>query len=1811
MLVVQNPEMEVFNIPGLDLSPFEYPQCTSKFDMTVTAVEKEDRLDFTMTYSTAIFTEETIHRFINYFKRILAAVLKDTRQKIAGIDILADDEKKQLLHRFNLTGQSYSKDKTIHRLFEEQVEKTPHHVALVGGKEEGWKGRAKSQELRAVTYKELNKKSNQLARLLQSKGVTRETITGIMIDPSLEMIMGIIAVLKAGGAYLPIDPGQQAERVIYMLNDSRAALLLTRGHLVDAAAFGGPSVAIDDAAVYKGKGSNFERKSRAADVLYTIYTSGTTGKSKGTLIENRNLVNYVCWFKEKVHLTMRDRTVLTSSFSFDLGYTAIYPSILTGCQLHIVPRETYLSPADFIGYISIHGITYIKVTPSLFTTIAANSGFSKETCHTLRLVVLGGEEIKLKDVEKAHRIAGGLHFMNHYGPTEATIGCVAQFIDFSRFSDYRKRPTIGHPIHNMKVAILDNQLKLVPVGVPGELSVSGAGVVRGYLNQPLLTAEKFTVHPYIAGERMYRTGDMARWTSRGAVEFLGRIDTQLKIRGYRVEPGEIENRLLTHEAINEAVVIPREHPSADKYMCAYIVLKNPGSINISALKEYLAVELPDYMIPTFFVELERIPLTPNGKLNRKLLPEPEIGTLTDFYTAPGDPVEKKLVEMWQEILEVDRIGIDDHFFQLGGHSLKAIILISRMNKAFHIDVLLAEIFRTPTVRGLSAYIKSRKEGLFTPIEPVEEKDYHQLSSAQKRLYILHQMDESSTSYNMPYALRLEGEVNKNKLEEIFLKLIARHESLRTSFRMLDAVPVQRIHDEVEFHLDLQDSQDYHDFLRRFTRPFDLSQAPLLRVGLTKLLRTPTALRGRPSQEWKDDKYLLMVDMHHIISDGISRRSLVEEFMALAAGKELSPLRLQYKDFAAWQNSEIQRKALIKQKAYWKKQLGGEIPVLDLPLDYVRPTIQRFEGSTVAFAIDQEEANTLQSLALEEGITLYMILLAIYYIFLAKLSNQEDILVGTPTVGRRHADLQQIIGMFVNTLVLRNYPSGDKTYRGFIREIKQGSLQAFENQDYPYEELVEEVAITRDTSRNPLFDTMFVLENQGIPQLEIPGLKLSPHEHQTGTSKFDLTLIGVELEEKMGFIFEYSTILFKTATIERFITYFRKIVSTVVEDPGVKIGEVDILAEEEKKRLLLDFNDTRADYPGHKTMLQLFAEQVEKTPDRTALIGREPAPPKSRTYYQTYRELNRKANQLARELRHKGVGPDTVTGLMVDRSIHMIIGLYGILKAGGAYMPLAPDYPPDRIRYMLQDSGSRLLLTMEKYTANIAFRGEVVNIEDESLYPYQYQENPNPGRDSSPGNLVYIIYTSGSTGRPKGVPIKTRGFVNLVNWYVREFELDANDRYLLIAPISFDLAQKNLFAPLITGGCLCLAPPGLPDYDGLSEFIDLEGQTVINCAPTVFYPLVDLNKHEGFKKLRSLRYVFLGGEPIHMDKLFPWMDAEVCGCKMVNTYGPTECTDVVSYYRIPGKGKKKEVAGLIPIGEPIDNVILYVLDRRMRLLPVGLSGEVCIGGIGLSRGYLNNPELTREKFDHDLWDSQDYHDKKNKSFCRGSRGAVFSKRAPLVAEGRVYKTGDLGRWLADGNIEFLGRIDHQVKIRGFRIELEEIETQLRRRDEVKEAVLLVKEDKTGEKYLCAYLVLRKELPIPGLRRYLAQHLPDFMIPSYFLVLDEIPLTPSGKIDRRALPEPDPKAAAGYIAPRNQVEEKLAELWSEVLEVERSVIGIDSNFFELGGHSLKVNSLMTLIHRSFDVKLPMAEVFKTPRIRELAQYPISTVKKNNFF
>jgi len=1855
MLVLQNMEQAQLQLPEITLKEKSFNNRKSKLDITLTVNEDKEGngLDFSITYKTALFDKETIRCYIRYLKRIAAAVIREPAQQLGRIEILSPEERTQLLEEFNTTKTEFSTLLPIHRLFEKQVKQTPEGNALVDP--------LSSQ----LTYKQINEKANQLARILRGQGLRTETIAAIIAQPGEKMIVGILAILKSGAAFLPIDPQQPNERIAYMLADSQASLLLTTEQIQNLKQISyNRTLSLDDPSLYTGNTGNLPSLTEVRDIVYTVYTSGTTGKSKGTLIENKNLVNYIRWFKTKTGINKNHRTIMTSSFGFDLGYTLIYSSLLSGGQLHMVPRETYLSPEHLLEYISSQQITYLKITPSLFTTIVGSHRFSQEEYPNLRLIVLGGEAIKLADIRQAHTLHPHLEIMNHYGPTEATIGCVAQYIDFQDFSSYQKHPTIGIPISNMSAFILDIFLKPVPIKVAGELCISGQGIGRGYLNRPELTREKFChwhslqdeTNRYSPDDRdidlvLYRTGDQARWLANGRIEFLGRIDLQVKIRGYRIESGEIESYLILHPAIKEAAVIPIQPESGSQYLCAYIVCKEKreSSSLEQDLRQFLSADLPDYMIPAYFAILEQIPLTPNGKLNRKLLPQPQLSR-EKTYIAPRNPLEERLTAIWQEVLVKESdistlIGIDDNFFAMGGNSLSAISLISRIEKESHVRIPLGEIFNAPTIRGQSRVIKNSKISIYRSLEPQEKKDYYPLSSAQKRIFILQQMDENGTGYNMPEAILLEGEVEGTDLETVFTTLIKRHESLRTSFTLLEKEPVQRISDRVDFKIEYylstekykSDTKETEQLLKKFIRPFQLSRAPLIRIGFVS-----TA----------DIKHILMIDMHHIISDGISRRLLVKEFMEIMAtlpnhrptsgdneisqkllhksrkpeepgasrglykegipgrrwniDETLPPLKLQYKDFAQWQSDNKQQATLLRQKEYWKRTLGGEIPVLNIPIDFPRPAVQSFAGNQLTFTINPSEAEAMKAMAITQGTTLFMLLLTIYNILLGKLSNQEDILVGTPTAGRGHADLETIIGMFVNTLVLRNHPRSQLTFVQLLQQIKEKAMKAFENQDYQYEELVEELSLVRDASRNPLFDTLFVLQNMETPALSAAQLKLTPIKHQATTAKFDLSLLGQEVNEGIQLTVEYCTALFKAGTIRRYIKYFNRIVSTITKNTDIQLAEIDILSTAERHQLLKEFNNTAREYPKNYTISQLLEHQAEQTPDRIALAGNRDQSSQKRHLaqephlsYISYKKLDQLSQKLSGILKENGCNLDTIVAITAERSFEMVIGILSILKAGGAYLPIDQENPEERKRYLVADSNTKIILTTENHIDWKPNRCKIINItprineNKETATAIRY---PPP----TPKSLAYIIYTSGSTGKPKGVMVNQYSVIRLVK-NTDYITIQPSDKLLQTGALSFDASTFEIWGTLLNG-----IPLYLIGKDELVNPVHLKSTLEKNNITILWMtaPLFNQMLQEDKSIFKNLRYLLVGGDilsPTHIKLLkeaYPHIN-------IINGYGPTENTTFSTTHPI-----QLPITGNIPIGKPIANSTAYILDKTGSLVPVGVPGELVVGGDGLARGYLNNPELTAEKFNIQ-WTTNFFNplatEKGGKDRATGGKEI----KTALLNNQIIYHTGDLARWQKDGTIEFLGRQDFQVKIRGYRIELEEIKDRLLNHESVKDAVVIDRKDKNGEKYLYAYIVpMQKEQPtllIEKLREHLAQEIPGYMHPAAFVMLEAIPLNPNGKVERKALPEPEWSSGEQFTPPRNEQEKELSQIWAQVLDIDEKSIGIDDNFFQLGGHSLKATILISRINQQLNVKIPLVEIFSSPTIRELTPIIFASYKK----
>ena len=1774
MFAYQNMDSRVLELGGFKVTPYEYERKTAKFDLYLESVEKGDILSFSLEYCTKLFKEETARRLIDYFLRTLRNALAAPDLPLVEIRIMGEEEEHSVMTRSWGPDDPIERDETVHLLFQEKVETMGSAAS----------GTALVFRGREMSYSRLNAAANQLARVLRTRGVTTDTVVGLLTERSFELIVGMLAILKAGGAYLPIDPGYPEQRKKMMLEDAKVKLVLVTGGPGDSLSpvrqGSGDIEFLDtlDESIYMGDDSNLPYISKGSDLLYVIYTSGSTGIPKGVMLEHRNLVNLLHFQYRYTQIDFSSVLQFTT-ISFDVSFQEIFSTLIAGGKLYLIDEELRKNVPELLAFVGKNGIRTLFVPTSFFKFVLNEKEYI-EKLPGVGHIVTAGEQLVVNDRCRNYLKEHNVYLHNHYGPSEAHVVTASTLNPRGEIPD---RPSIGQPLSNTGIYIMDKSMHLMPINAAGELAITGVQVGRGYLNRLELTAERFgpqitlstqineinktKINKSFAGVKgglfqkpplvVYKTGDLARWLNNGTIEFLGRIDHQVKIRGFRIELGEIESRLLNHESVKEAAVIDFELPSGDRALCAYIapnleILKEKKEDFIRQLREYLQEKLPAYMVPASLTVLDAIPLLPNQKVNRKALPKPEVQEMYGRYEAPRTEVEKDLVNIWAELLGISpaAVGIDDDFFHLGGHSLKATLMTSRLHRALNIKIPLTQVFKTPSVRGLAAFIREMRDVAgerYANIPPAEKRDYYPVSSAQKRLYLLEQMPDMAGGYNLCGVYRVKGVLDKTRLEDTFRQMIDRHESFRTSFVMVSGEPVQRIQDVLL-------TKVFGPTFFQKGGSFDLSRAPLLRVGL---------------MEEEAETHILAVDMHHIIADGMSLAVFVREFMALYKGETLPPLKLQYKDFTLWQNREKKSELMQKQGAYWRRHLGGDpdLPVLNLPLDYPRPVFQDFEGATVTFQLEEEDARRLNRLASEQELTLYMLLLAGFYIFLAKISGQEDIIVGGPAAGRRHADLENIIGMFVNTLALRNYPVSNKTLRAFLAEIKSNTLAAFENQDYLFEDLAAGVAVRRDTGRNPLFDVLLSFQNLDIPAVEIPGLTLTAYPHEEKRSKFDLSILAHEEEERLVFRLEYCAGLFKPDTATRFTRYFKQVLRAI---PGVldgRLADIEIISEKEKEHILLVCNDTDTDYPRGKTIHRLFEEQALATPDRIAVFSHG----RTRTNTDhnmiiTYRQLNAQAGHLAGLLIEKGVLADDIIGIMGYRTIETITGIMGILKAGGAYLPIDPDYPQERIDYMLKDSGVKILLGNEDCRKKIIVNCQLL------MGPPQAPFHHSSFIIHHSNHLAYIMYTSGSTGKPKGVMATHRNVVRLVK-NTNYAALGSDTRILQTGAPVFDATTFEIWGSLLNGGQLVLASKEtILDAVLLGRVLKTHGVNTLWLSAPLFNQLLQ----QDIEMFASLRYLLVGGDvlsPGHINKVrhrFPLL-------RMINGYGPTENTTFSATHLID-----VDYSINIPIGRPISNSTAYIVDKNDRLQPVGIYGELLVGGDGVALGYMNNPELTVEKF-------IDLH---HSSF--------------IIHHLKLYRTGDLARWLSDGTIEFLGRIDRQVKIRGFRVELGEIESQLLNISNINEAIVLVKENRGGEKCLCAYIVADKVFDQTSLREILAGKLPDYMIPAYLIFLESMPLNPNGKIDRRALPEPKTAEDEDYEVPGDDIEKRLAEIWSEILEIDKNRIGRKTNFFHSGGHSLKAGQVIARIAKEFHINVPLAEIFTKPTLMELAAFIKTAVK-----
>jgi amino acid adenylation domain-containing protein/non-ribosomal peptide synthase protein (TIGR01720 family) len=1658
-----------------------------------------------------------------------------------------------------------------------------------------------------ITYRELDKKAACFSNWLTAKNIKKETFIGICSEDKIDFIVAMIGIIKAGCVFVPLNPALPLKRIREMIRTTHTGLLFS--DTVNKSRLSGDGsidpeglriVTIEDS-FYDTPGfqpapaQKTEIQYHREDRLYVYFTSGTTGTPNAVLGKNKSLLHFVDWEIETFSIEKGCRISQLNSLEFDAFLRDVFVSLIAGGTLCIPGHKEITGNGRHLSdWLEQERIHLIHWGPDLLKLLNRED-LNPHRFKYLKYILMAGAPVNTTELRKWYDTFGErIQLVNLYGPTETTM--VKSFYFIGKKDAEKGKVSIGKAMKGCRMLILDKQMNLCPEMVVGEIYIRTPYRTFGYYNNPRLTQERFIPNPFSGDENdlFYKTGDLGRVLPDGNIEFVGRIDRQVKIKGVRVEPEEIEHIMLNLPGfdISEAVVTVRQDENGENELCAYYV--SGSQLDTKKLQEYLSMVLPGSTVPADFIRLGVVPRLTNGKVDLKTLPLSEVADKKKEPTAPVDQVESELVGIWSEVLEIEKntIGVEDEFVDIKGHSLKAIMISSKVHKLFNVSIPIQVIFDLSTIRKLAGYIKQSVKKTFSTIEPTPAKEYYAQSPAQKRLYILRRIDENSTGYNVPQIVSLEGDLQIERLEESFNKLIKRHESLRTSFDMIAGQPVQRIHEHVDFkithyHLDANIAEKHplpaasmepgkaaipaaecaaiDEIIAGFIRPFDLEEAPLLRVGLIN--------RGR-------QKYILMVDMHHIISDMTSRAIFLQDFLSIYSGKELPELRLQYKDYSEWFNSEEQREAIKKQEQYWLAQFREEVPVLELPLDYTRPASMSYEGSSVEFAVDNAQLDSLQNLAQAENGTLFMIILAILNVLLSKLSGQEDILVGTPVIGRRHADLERIVGIFVNTLVLRNHPKGGKTFREFFKDLKERSLKAFENQDYQFEELVDRVAVNRDGNRNPLFDVIYSYQEVGKEADALfrdneYDLNPAPYNYEDNIAKFDLTL-GTAVGEDVFFSFQYCTKLFKRESVERFVAYFKKILGHVLEQPDTRLAEIEIISPEEKKRLLYEYNAGDCGYPSDQTIQGLFERQAARTPGNTAVVmprlfsqsGQETLHSKS----MQYKELNRKADQLALLLRAKGAGRGSLVGISLAPSFELIAGILAILKAGAGYLPIDYDYPLERIRHMLEDSGTQLLLASRDLVniTKAAVNREITDPADEVAGEFEYDAaSTNPEPRNLPTDVAYVIYTSGTTGKPKGAVIEHKNVVSLMFNDRFRFDFNSSDVWTMFHSFCFDFSVWEMYGALLYGGQLVMIPRPITREPG--KYLDILKEnrvTVLNQTPSAFYNLIDKELKQKNKELK-LRYIIFGGEALKPIKLKEW-HTRYPDVKLINMFGITETTVHVTFKEIT---EKEIETNLNNIGKPLPVVTSYIVDRNIKLRPAGLSGEILVGGEGVGRGYLNRPELTAERFINN----------------------------PYKPEERLYRSGDAGRFLENGEIEYFGRIDLQVQIRGYRIELGEIEYQLLKYSQIKEAAVKAIDDHEGEKSLCAYIVSNSDINISQLREYLTGTLPSYMVPSLFVRLDKIPLTVNGKVNYKALPKPaesgQAKVGGDDALPGNEVERILVNICGQVLG--RKHIGIHENFFEIGGDSIKLIQIASRLAEA-GYKVEIREFFTYPSIAELSPF-----------
>ncbi|HKS73594.1 MAG TPA: amino acid adenylation domain-containing protein [Terriglobales bacterium] len=1743
MLILQNVPASRQSMGELTVSSFLATGTTSKFDLTLMLSEQTDGLRATFEYNTDLFDETSIVRMLGHFRTLLEGIVADPRQRIAELPLLSAEERRQILVGWNTTDAGHPQC-CLPALFSAQAQKTPQRIAVEFGSEQ-------------ITYEELETRSNQLAHYLRAQGVQSEVLVGLCLERSIDMVVALLAILKAGGAYVPLDPSYPKDRIALIVEDATPGVLVTQSSLLGALPTQLSRTAcldLDQAAISQQSKEPLLDSPGPRNLAYVLYTSGSTGKPKGVQIEHRGLVNFLCSMLKEPGLQPDDRVLAVTTLSFDIAGLEIYLPLICGARIVLATREQASDGSQLADLLNASKVTLMQATPATWRMLI-ESGWTG--CSGLR-VLCGGEALT-PDLAN-HLLTRCAQLWNVYGPTETTVWSTVYWVK----SPLASVAPVGRPVANTALYILDAQRQPVPIGAAGELYIGGEGVARGYLNRPELTSERFIGNPFVDSDdaRLYKTGDLARYSSDGDVHYLGRTDFQVKVRGFRIELGEIEAVLGQHSSVQQNAVVVREDVPGDRRLVAYVVPVAGQSASTNDLRSFLKASLPEYMVPGAFVILDSLPLTPNGKVDRKALPAPE-PVAAENFVAPQTEIEQAIAEIWEAVLHTSPIGVHANFFELGGHSLLATQVVSRIQKQFGAHLPLRSFFEHPTIFQLAKELGMPNPSDGRVLESTIPKlprdgtvaiQSFPLSFGQQRLWVLDRLEPNSPAYNVPITLRLRGTLNVSALEYAINQVLRRHEILRAEIHSENGEPVQKVLPAKDLSLPVVDlsgkplEESEERALRlaaeEARKPFHLAHGPLLR---SKLLRL------------SDRDFILMITVHHIVFDGWSTGTLLHEIAAhyeSALSRKpsgLPELPIQYTDYAAWQRDTLQGDVLEQELAYWKRELDGAPASIELPTDRPRPPMQSFRGRTRVEFFELPLMRRLQEISRQRGVTPFMTLLAAFSILLQRYSGQDDLVVGTPIAGRNHPEIERLIGLFVNTLLLRTNLSGNPTFLELLERVRKTAMGAYAHQEVPFERLVEELKPERDLSRNPLFQVLFVLQNLPRDEWKMTGVTPIPFQAKGETEKFDLSVTLVEKANGLKATFGYNTDLFDEATIVRMVGHFRRLLEAIAVDPEQYIADLPLLTDAEEQKLLVDFNHTAADYPRDSSVYGLFEAQADRTPDAIAVIFQGEQI--------TYRELNQRANQIAHYLRKSGVGPDILVGIYVERALNMVAGILGILKAGGAYVPLDPAYPKDRIAFILENAQAPVLLTQQSLLETLPPLGAKA-IQLDADWPAISQESiENPAPTSSPKNLAYVLYTSGSTGKPKGVQIEHRNLVNFLTTMNKEPGLTASDVLLAVTTLSFDIAGLELYLPLINGATVLLTSrEQAADGKELIALLENSGVTVLQATPATWRMLIE-SGWKGHSNLKAL----CGGEALPPDLADQLLSR--CG-ELWNMYGPTETTIWSSVYRVVST-----LANTAPIGRPIANTTMYVLDARKQPVPIGVPGELYIGGDGVARGYWKRPELTAEKFLAD----------------------------PFREGERMYRTGDLAKFMSDGNIQFLGRADFQVKVRGFRIELEEIEAVLAQHPSVQQGVVIVREDRPGDKRLVGYLIPKPNLDpsTVELREHLKGSLPEYMVPQVFVKLPSLPLTPNGKINRRALPSPDwsQLESLGSVPARDQLELMLVRIWQKVLGLPQ--VGITDNFFDLGGHSLLAARLLAEVEKVTGRQIPLSALFRGATVESLAQ------------